>query len=805
MAILGLLACGGVWAQSSVSVTVGLSESGPLFLVDGQIYSSPQIFQWAVGSTHQIYFIQSEEADGSLGNHQYPQQVKGVRYTFGGWNLVGQDPLGAQPLLVLSVEPTLTAILGQVTTEVAVYVYFNGFTDPALPCSPTAVPNDPREGVAVVGGTCFSSPGIFWMPPGPLSLVAAPFPGYIFTNWLIGDSVVPGQSIPEYQIVMPTNIAPAFVKAKRARFRSNPLGLSLLVDHQLVKPGPLLDSAYSGDPYCPVNFSVLPIGLPVGYVPLCVGDFDFMPGSQHVIGAPPVQTDADGKTWVFTGFSNGMGQNDIYIANFDVYTMDTVYANFIPGVPTRVVTSPPGLTVQVDNQNDSKGSVSIWAAGQTHHLVAAETQTDASGRPWKFVSWSNGGSADQSYTVPAGLNALTLTANYEPLGKLQVLSVPSGLHFTVDGAACTTPCILLDKATGTDVQVVAPASVAPNPNTHYDFRSWNDGNPSNTFQVTIGDQAQVFTATYQAFYKLTASSLPANHAAFLFNPASADGFYTAGTQVGVTVLPSDGFSFKNWFGDLAGTDPTASVLMNGPRSALAVLGGFPVITDVNNAAGDTPSGAVGPGSDISILGENLAATSTVAPQGQLSQSLGDVWVTLNDRLMALMYVSPQQINAQLFSDLPDGDYTLIVHNTLKQDVSKTFTVRQDAPGLFQWYPPQGSPTVAAFREDGSMLTADNPATLNETISIYGTGFGLYDRPLVDGFPTPDNGDWNLVDPIKVTVDGQTYTPVSARAANGFAGMVVLRVKLTGKPASGLVDLKVTVNNVDSNTSKLPIK
>ena len=103
-----------------------------------------------------------------------------------------------------------------------------------------------------------------------------------------------------------------------------------------------------------------------------------------------------------------------------------------------------------------------------------------------------------------------------------------------------------------------------------------------------------------------------------------------------------------------------------------------------------------------------------------------------------------------------------------------------------------------------MLTPGNPATANETISIYGTGFGLYDRPLVDGFPTPDTGDWKLVDPITVTAGRQTYTPVSAKAQNGFTGMVVLQVKLGTLP-SGLVDLKATVNNVDSNTVKLPIK
>jgi uncharacterized protein (TIGR03437 family) len=247
--------------------------------------------------------------------------------------------------------------------------------------------------------------------------------------------------------------------------------------------------------------------------------------------------------------------------------------------------------------------------------------------------------------------------------------------------------------------------------------------------------------------------------------------------------------------------------MNGPRSATAVLDGFPFISEngVKNAAGDTPSGTVGPGSDISIFGDNLAGSLKVAPPGELAQALDDVWVTVNGRLLPLLYISPQQINAQLFSDLTDGTYTLTVHHTTQQDASRDFKVQRNSPGLFQWYPEQGVPTVAAFREDGSMLTADNPAAINETVTMYGTGFGFYDRTLVDGFPTPDSGNWNLVDPVKVTVDGQTYTPLTARAANGFAGMVVLRVKLTGTLPSGLVNVKVTVNNVDSNTTKLPVK
>ena len=42
--------------------------------------------------------------------------------------------------------------------------------------------------------------------------------------------------------------------------------------------------------------------------------------------------------------------------------------------------------------------------------------------------------------------------------------------------------------------------------------------------------------------------------------------------------------------------------MNAPRFAVALLDGFPYISEngVRNAAGPTPAGTVGPGSDISI-------------------------------------------------------------------------------------------------------------------------------------------------------------------------------------------------------------
>ena len=151
-----------------------LSAPGAYFLLDGQPFSSSQVVQWAVGSTHQIYFVQSQEPNGTLSNHQYPTIIPGTRFTFSAWNITGETADGSQPLLTITVAPTLTQILGQVDTEVQLYIYFNGFTDPNLPCSATAVSNDPREGIMLVGSTCYSSPTTIWITPGPKLLRPRP-------------------------------------------------------------------------------------------------------------------------------------------------------------------------------------------------------------------------------------------------------------------------------------------------------------------------------------------------------------------------------------------------------------------------------------------------------------------------------------------------------------------------------------------------------------------------------------------------------------------------------------------------------
>ena len=179
-------------------------------------------------------------------------------------------------------------------------------------------------------------------------------------------------------------------------------------------------------------------------------------------------------------------------------------------------------------------------------------------------------------------------------------------------------------------------------------------------------------------------------------------------------------------------------------------------------------------------------------------------VTVSDRILPLLFVSPQQINAEVISDLPDGDYTLTVHNTGQPDVSATFSVARNAPGLF-FQTVNSQPYVVALHPDGSAVTQDSPASAGETISILGTGFGPYTGQVIDGFfpPVPPP---SLTDSVTISTADQSPVPSWSGAAQGYTGIVSTTFQVPNGLASGTaVPLTVTVNGAASNTVMLPVQ
>ena len=183
-----------------------------------------------------------------------------------------------------------------------------------------------------------------------------------------------------------------------------------------------------------------------------------------------------------------------------------------------------------------------------------------------------------------------------------------------------------------------------------------------------------------------------------------------------------------------------------------------------------------PGSIISIYGESLAPRLEVSSRNPLAQTLADVVVTVSDRILPLLYVSPQQINAQVPSDLPDGQYSLKVQWVGKPDVFGTFTVARNSPGLFS-RPVDSQPFTMATHEDGSAVTPDSPARRGELVTVFGTGFGPFNQKVIDGFILPDPSSIPVVDPVEITAGEAAVQPVWTGGAPGFVGTVVTRFRI----------------------------
>jgi uncharacterized protein (TIGR03437 family) len=596
----------------------------------------------------------------------------------------------------------------------------------------------------------------------------------------------------------PLSITPIFVTAKLVSFLTSPLGLQVLVDHAAVPTRTVAD-----EPSCPDN-ETLPVVVQLGFPPICFGDFYFAPGSTHFISGVTPQRDSTGNWWVFSEFSNGLPQDSLYQVDSNVNTQAVLTANYVQGADVAFLTSPNGLKLTVDGDSNYTSYDFIWGMGTTHQVSAAATQTGANGRVYTFQNWSNQTGASQTITVNQSmLSGYRLTANYSELSRVVVQSSPSGLKIQVDGSNCVTPCNV-DRPTGATFQVTAPTQIPMGSGARLDFGSWSDGGASN-HTITVSQDYAVATASYNTFYQLSAASNPGNGSAFKFSPASSDMFYQQGTQVTVTAMPNPGFKFGHWTGDLTGSYPTGSVTLLLPINVVADMITVPYIAPAGilNGVGQTPSSAVAPGSIISIYGQSLASVVQVGPVNPLAQTIAGTTVTINGSILPLLFVSPQQINAQLPSSLADGNYTLEVQNVGQPAISGTLTVARDAPGLF--FQMIGSTAYAmAFHADGSMISLGSPAAAGETISLLGTGFGPYQSPVFDGF-FPPNPPPAISDSVVLSVGGMNPTTAST-AAPGFTGLVSTQFQVpSGLPGGTSVPLLVTINGVASNTVMLPVQ
>ena len=148
--------------------------------------------------------------------------------------------------------------------------------------------------------------------------------------------------------------------------------------------------------------------------------------------------------------------------------------------------------------------------------------------------------------------------------------------------------------------------------------------------------------------------------------------------------------------------------------------------------------AVAQGSFIEIYGSNLAADArgwSVSDFNGINAptSLDGTSVTIGGQSAFVSYISPNQVDALVPSNVPTGMQKVIVTTATGATTPFTVTVNALEPGLLapSSFSVDGMPYAAAFNPDGTyalpsgVITgiASHPASPGDTIILYGTGFG----------------------------------------------------------------------------------
>ena len=246
---------------------------------------------------------------------------------------------------------------------------------------------------------------------------------------------------------------------------------------------------------------------------------------------------------------------------------------------------------------------------------------------------------------------------------------------------------------------------------------------------------------------------------------------------------------------------------------------------IRSSAGVQSAGAFGafssiaPGTWMEIYGSNLSANTrswagadfngTTAPT-----SLDGTSVSIGGKAAFVDYISPTQVNAQVPAGVAAGPQSVVVTTPAGSSSGYTITVNALQPGLL-------APTtnfliggkqyvVAQFADQSFVLPAGaisglntRPAKPNETVVIYGIGFG----PVVNGsnqdippgqIVTASN---QLVNPVQMQVNGVPATLTYAGLAPNFVGLYQFNLVVPAVP-DGDQPLTFTQNGVKGSQTLL---
>ncbi len=239
-------------------------------------------------------------------------------------------------------------------------------------------------------------------------------------------------------------------------------------------------------------------------------------------------------------------------------------------------------------------------------------------------------------------------------------------------------------------------------------------------------------------------------------------------------------------------------------------GGIITATDFGGAPDATP------GTWLEIYGSNLASTTRGWTQADFHgdnapTSLNGTYVTIDGAPAYVAYISPSQVNVQVPLGLTTNPATVTVMTGAGTSAPYEVTLNLTQPGLLA--PPSfkvgGNQYVVALFPDGKTYVAptgaiagvtSKPASVGDTITLYGVGFGPVSPYVAAGQIAPSTPD-SLTAPFQIFFGKTPAALEYSGLAPGIVGLYQFNVVVPNVAPSNLVPLSINLNG-DVGTQKL---
>jgi uncharacterized protein (TIGR03437 family) len=140
---------------------------------------------------------------------------------------------------------------------------------------------------------------------------------------------------------------------------------------------------------------------------------------------------------------------------------------------------------------------------------------------------------------------------------------------------------------------------------------------------------------------------------------------------------------------------------------------------------------------ISVYGQQMSPVNVATSQIPLPTALGESCLSVNGTPVPLIFVSANQINAQLPYNLA-GSATMNIHTPGGVSNNFYFTVNETAPSVFRSGSAGDQTGIATVVRavNNQLVTPTNPIHPEDTITIYLTGMGQTTPKVDAGLPAP---------------------------------------------------------------------